>query len=207
MRLVVGSSMFISTGTRLRPIYVTNPRVLDSMTSSPNQIVVTAKSPGSSSLILWDEDGHTRSYRTATDYGSHRLARCNKSCPPHPKYSGQRQTRSGLAVRRPRIFRRHAFWTSTRQTCLRRCSASALFRLWASCSSRRWWSHSSTTMTSTSTQALVPMPRSHSSQIAGCCSGHSIAGQGQIDVEWHQRSYSSCCAIPREWCGPSQYAV
>ncbi|MGB6131212.1 MAG: type II and III secretion system protein family protein [Acidobacteriaceae bacterium] len=67
IHLVVGQSMFINTKERLRRIYVANPDVLDSMTSSPTQIVVTAKAPGVSSLILWDELGQTQSYQVMAD--------------------------------------------------------------------------------------------------------------------------------------------
>lgn len=67
IHLVVGHSMFINTRERLRRIYVANPEVLDSMTSSPTQIVVTAKAPGVSSLILWDELGQTQSYQVTAD--------------------------------------------------------------------------------------------------------------------------------------------
>lgn len=67
LRLVVGRSMFINTKERLRRIYVSNPDVLDSITASPNQIVVTAKAPGETSLILWDEDGNTHSWQITSD--------------------------------------------------------------------------------------------------------------------------------------------
>lgn len=67
LRLVVGRSMFINTKERLRRVYVSNPDVLDSITSSPNQIVVTAKAPGVTSLILWDETGRTHSWQITTD--------------------------------------------------------------------------------------------------------------------------------------------
>lgn len=67
IHLVVGQSMFINTRERLRRIYVANPDVLDSMTSSPTQIVVTAKAPGVTSLILWDELGQTQSYQVTAD--------------------------------------------------------------------------------------------------------------------------------------------
>jgi pilus assembly protein CpaC len=67
MHLIVGRSMFIDTTERLRRVYVSNPAVLDSMTSSPHQIVVTAKAPGVSSLILWDESGRSRAYSIAAD--------------------------------------------------------------------------------------------------------------------------------------------
>ena len=67
MHLVVGRSMFFNTENRLRRVYVSNPAVLDSFTSSPHQIVVTAKSPGVSSLILWDENGQSQVYLIASD--------------------------------------------------------------------------------------------------------------------------------------------
>lgn len=67
LRLVVGRSMFINTKKRLLRVYVSNPEVLDSMTSSPTQIVVTAKKPGVTSLILWDETGHTHAWQITAD--------------------------------------------------------------------------------------------------------------------------------------------
>jgi pilus assembly protein CpaC len=67
MRLVVGQSMFVNTVDRLRKVYVSNPDVLDSITATPHQIVVTAKAPGVSSLILWDESGQSQSYHVVAD--------------------------------------------------------------------------------------------------------------------------------------------
>jgi pilus assembly protein CpaC len=67
MRIVVGRSMFVNSNERLRRVYVSNPDVLDSMTASPHQIVVTAKAPGVSSLILWDETGHSEAYEVTAD--------------------------------------------------------------------------------------------------------------------------------------------
>ena len=67
MHLLVGRSMFVSTDRRLRRVYVSNPDVLDSFTSSPHQIVVTAKTPGLSSLVLWDETGQSRAYLINSD--------------------------------------------------------------------------------------------------------------------------------------------
>jgi pilus assembly protein CpaC len=41
--------------------------VVDSFTSSPSQIVVTAKTAGVSSLILWDEAGESKTYLVSSD--------------------------------------------------------------------------------------------------------------------------------------------
>ncbi len=67
MHLVVGRSLYINTPTRLRRVYVSNPEVLNSFTASPNQIVVTAKAPGVSSLILWNDTGQSRAYLVSSD--------------------------------------------------------------------------------------------------------------------------------------------
>jgi len=67
LHVLVGRSIFIKTLTRLRRVYVSNPAIVDSFTSSPSQIVVTAKSPGVSSVILWDETGQSQTYLVSAD--------------------------------------------------------------------------------------------------------------------------------------------
>ncbi len=67
VHLVVGRSLYINTPTRLRRVYVSNPDVLNSFTASPNQIVVTAKAPGVSGLILWNDTGQSRAYLVSSD--------------------------------------------------------------------------------------------------------------------------------------------
>jgi pilus assembly protein CpaC len=67
MHVLVGHSMFVNTKTRLRRVYVSNPAVLDSYTASPYQIVVTAKSAGISSLVLWNDTGESQAYLVWSD--------------------------------------------------------------------------------------------------------------------------------------------
>jgi pilus assembly protein CpaC len=67
LHVVVGRSIFIRTLTRLKRVYVSNPASLDSFTSSTRQIVVTAKAPGVSSLILWDQAGNSTTYLVFSD--------------------------------------------------------------------------------------------------------------------------------------------
>ena len=62
LHLMVGHSTFIDTRHRLSRVYITSPDILNSYTSSPNEVVVTAKQPGTSNLILWDEVGDTQVY-------------------------------------------------------------------------------------------------------------------------------------------------
>jgi pilus assembly protein CpaC len=81
--VVVGRSMFINTLNRLRRVYVSNPAVLDSFTANPHQIVVTAKSPGVSSLILWDENGESKVYLISSDIDVSELRHALKEALPY----------------------------------------------------------------------------------------------------------------------------
>ena len=67
LHLMVGHSLFVDTKHRLSRVYVTNPDVLNSYTASPNQVVLTAKQPGSSSFIVWDEVGDTQVYLVSAE--------------------------------------------------------------------------------------------------------------------------------------------
>lgn len=67
LHLLVGRSMFINTDNRIRRVYVSNPDVLDSFTSSPHQIVITSRTAGLASLVLWDETGQSRAYLINSD--------------------------------------------------------------------------------------------------------------------------------------------
>lgn len=58
VHILVGRSIILNTQARLRRIVVSNPDVLDTTTISATQVVVTAKQPGSSSLVLWDESSN-----------------------------------------------------------------------------------------------------------------------------------------------------
>ena len=60
LHIVVGRSVIINLQARLRRVLVSNPKVVESLTTSPTQVVVTAKEPGTSSVLLWDETGESR---------------------------------------------------------------------------------------------------------------------------------------------------
>lgn len=67
LHLVPGRSLFINTAERMRRVYVSNPAVLDSLTASPHQLVISAKAPGSSSVVLWNEMGESNLYTVLAD--------------------------------------------------------------------------------------------------------------------------------------------
>ncbi|HLI63889.1 MAG TPA: pilus assembly protein N-terminal domain-containing protein, partial [Terriglobales bacterium] len=78
LHLIVGRSLFLEFPQRLRRVYVSNPTVLDAMTASPTEVVITARSGGASSLVLWTNDGQTQVYTVLSDVDvaglSHSLA-------------------------------------------------------------------------------------------------------------------------------------
>ncbi len=67
VRLLVGRSIFVNTKHRLVRVYITNPTILDSYTATPNQVVVTAKATGTSSVIVWDEAGEVQAFLITSD--------------------------------------------------------------------------------------------------------------------------------------------
>jgi pilus assembly protein CpaC len=67
LHVMVGHSIFVDTKTRLRRVYVADPTVLNSVTLTPNEIIVTAMNPGISSLTLLDEVGQAQSYVVSAD--------------------------------------------------------------------------------------------------------------------------------------------
>lgn len=60
LRIPVGHSVLIKTSSRVKRILTGSPAVLESVLTSPNEVVVTAKQTGGSSLLLWSQDGDGR---------------------------------------------------------------------------------------------------------------------------------------------------
>ena len=92
--ITVGRSIFIDTKHRLARVYITNPDVLDSYTASPNQIVITAKKAGGSTVIVWDESGESKSYIISSDLNVDSLRDSMKQALPNQSITVQgNQTR------------------------------------------------------------------------------------------------------------------
>lgn len=67
VHIVVGHSLLVHTPSRIKRILTGNPDVIESVVTSPAELVITAKKPGSSSLMLWDESGHSRNLDVDVD--------------------------------------------------------------------------------------------------------------------------------------------
>jgi pilus assembly protein CpaC len=67
VRLLVGHSTVIRTDPRLTRVLVGNPAVVTTATTAPNEVVVTATAPGSSSVVLWQENNQSRTIEVFAD--------------------------------------------------------------------------------------------------------------------------------------------
>lgn len=82
IHMVVGRTIFIDTRHRLTRVYVTDPTVLNSYTPSPNQVVLTALKTGTSTLLVWDENGESQSYIVSADLDLGSLSKVMKDAFP-----------------------------------------------------------------------------------------------------------------------------
>jgi pilus assembly protein CpaC len=83
VHIQVGRSIVLTLQSRLRRLVVSNPNVLDTATVSTTQVVVTAKMPGSSSLVMWDESSNARILDVYADVDLSGLRDGVKSAYPH----------------------------------------------------------------------------------------------------------------------------
>ena len=67
LHVFVGKSVVINLQSPVTRILSSNPGVIDTLATSPTQVVVEGKAPGSSSLILWDTAGHSQMLDVTVD--------------------------------------------------------------------------------------------------------------------------------------------
>jgi len=82
IHMTVGRTIFIDTKHRLTRVYVTDPTVLNSYTPSPNQVVLTALKTGTSTLLVWDENGASQAYIISADLDLDSLSKAMKDAFP-----------------------------------------------------------------------------------------------------------------------------
>jgi pilus assembly protein CpaC len=73
LHIKVGRSVVLTSEAPLRRVYIGNPAVLQSYTSGSTEVVLTAKTGGVSSMVLWDEAGGNRLYTIFADLDSEAL--------------------------------------------------------------------------------------------------------------------------------------
>jgi len=67
LHILVGHSVVIHTDPRLPRVLVGNPAIVTTATTAPNEVVVTATAPGSSSVVLWQENNQSRIIEVFSD--------------------------------------------------------------------------------------------------------------------------------------------
>jgi pilus assembly protein CpaC len=67
LHILVGHSVVIHTDPRLTRVLVGNPAVVTTETTAPDEVVVTAIAPGSSSVVLWQENNQSRIIEVFSD--------------------------------------------------------------------------------------------------------------------------------------------
>lgn len=82
LHVVVGHTFFLNTQRRLKRVYISNPAVLTSLTSSPYQVLITAKAAGVSTVVLWDNVGRSRVYTVSADVDASGLRKALEAALP-----------------------------------------------------------------------------------------------------------------------------
>src|SRR6185437_6604091 len=67
LHIFVGKSVVINVQAPVTRILSSNPATIETLATSPTQVVVEGKAPGSSSLILWDASSHSQMLDVTVD--------------------------------------------------------------------------------------------------------------------------------------------
>ena len=67
LHVTTGQSVILRGASPMRRIYIGNPAVLQTFNGGPSETVLTAKEPGISSLVIWDDQGRSCLYTVSSD--------------------------------------------------------------------------------------------------------------------------------------------
>ncbi|SEG52755.1 pilus assembly protein CpaC [Bryocella elongata] len=67
LHVLVGQSLMLHDVNPLRRIYVGNPAILQTFTSGPQEVILTAKAAGVSTMVVWDTSDHSTMYTVHAD--------------------------------------------------------------------------------------------------------------------------------------------
>ncbi len=60
MHVLVGKSVVVNVSAPLTRVLSSNPTAIETLATSPTEVVIEGKAPGVSSVILWDNQGHSQ---------------------------------------------------------------------------------------------------------------------------------------------------
>jgi pilus assembly protein CpaC len=85
LHLLVGRSLVISSQARIFRVSVADPAIVDAMVVSPIQILISGKSAGVASLVVWDETGQNQTFDVYVDLDvSEMMAKIHQIAPSEP---------------------------------------------------------------------------------------------------------------------------
>ena len=87
IHILSGHTVVVRTDTRLKRVLVGNPAVVSTTTTAPNELAITAAAPGSSSVVLWQEDGSSRIIEVFSDVDIAMLRDALRTSFPHEQIS------------------------------------------------------------------------------------------------------------------------
>jgi pilus assembly protein CpaC len=62
VQLLVGRSTLLNSGSAITRVSLTSPNVADAMVTTPNQLLIHGKAPGTISMFVWDKTGGIKRY-------------------------------------------------------------------------------------------------------------------------------------------------
>ncbi len=67
LHVLVNRSLVVDSVQKFTRIYFSDPNIISAYTENPNQVLITAKAPGVSSLVVSDQSGRSQSYIISSD--------------------------------------------------------------------------------------------------------------------------------------------
>ena len=99
VRLLVGRSTIVDVGTPIARVSLTSADVADALVTSPNQLLVNGKTPGTISMFVWDRAGAVRRLRSRRAARPGAAVRTAQAALPERDDRGREQRQERRAVR------------------------------------------------------------------------------------------------------------
>lgn len=74
VKVMVGRSTVLDIGSAITRVSLTSPDVADAMVTSPNELLLNGKAPGTISMFVWDRSGASRHFEVTVQRDLSRLA-------------------------------------------------------------------------------------------------------------------------------------
>ncbi len=85
VRLLVGRSTVVDIGTAIARVSLTDADVADALVTSPSQLLINGKMPGTISMFVWDRGGALKRYEVVVQRDLARLSEQMKTLFPSEK--------------------------------------------------------------------------------------------------------------------------